>query len=126
MTRTEYDNLKVKIEKLIAKATAKGMLSPDADNEYTQEIARLSAMGADYEDSELEIMPLRVKTPLIISIEQAMAEHSIKQRELASMLEVNESTLSLVLSGKRHLSMRMAKRLYHQLNIDPKLIVEYS
>ena len=49
-SRHEYDEVKQKVEQLIAEATAKGMLEPDMDNEYTREIAELSRLMAAYED----------------------------------------------------------------------------
>ena len=45
-----YDDVKRKVEQLIAEATAKDMLESDADNEYTREIAELSRLMAAYED----------------------------------------------------------------------------
>lgn len=68
-TRKEYDDVKTRVENLIAEATPKGMLEPDMDNVYTQEIAQLSKQMAKYEDEDLNIMPLRQKSPLIASIE---------------------------------------------------------
>ena len=38
-TRQEYDEVKAIVEALIAEATAKGMLEPEMDNEYTRQIA---------------------------------------------------------------------------------------
>lgn len=49
-TRAEYDALKAKVEILIAEATAKGMLEPDMDNEYTAKICQLGKLMAAYED----------------------------------------------------------------------------
>ena len=54
-TRNQYDEVKSKVEHLIAEATAKGMLEPDIDNEYTREIAILSQQMAAYEDEYLAI-----------------------------------------------------------------------
>ena len=68
-TRKQYDDVKSKVEQLIAEATAKGMLEPDMDNAYTQEISLLSQQMAAYEDEYLNILPLRQKSPLIVSIE---------------------------------------------------------
>ena len=50
-TRKEYDDVKQKVEQLIAEATSKGMLEPDMDNDYTREIAELSKQMAAYEDT---------------------------------------------------------------------------
>lgn len=49
-TREQYDEVKAKVEQLIAEATQKGMLEPDMNNTYTQEIAELSKQMAVYED----------------------------------------------------------------------------
>ena len=68
-TRTEYDEVKAKVEQLIAEATAKGMLESDMDNDYTREIGLLSQQMAAFEDEYLNILPLRQKSPLISTIE---------------------------------------------------------
>ena len=61
-TRKQFDDAKLRVEELIAEATQKGMLEPDQDNDYTQEIARLSRQMAAYEDEYLNILPLRQKS----------------------------------------------------------------
>ena len=38
-TRKQYDEVRARVENLIAEVTEKGMLEPNMDNEYTQEIA---------------------------------------------------------------------------------------
>ena len=49
-TRQQYDEVKARVEQLIAEATQKGLLESDMDNAYTQEIAVLSQQMAEYED----------------------------------------------------------------------------
>lgn len=125
-TRSQYDEAKARVEQLIAEATQKGMLEPDMDNAYTQEIAILSRLMADYEDEYLNILPLRQKSPLIAIIEDYFYAHNMKQKDGARLLEVNESQLSQIMSGHRRISMSLAKRLHSRMNIDPKLILEYA
>ena len=48
-SRNEYNDVKQRVEQLIAEATAKGMLEPEMDNEYTRKIAELSRQMAAYE-----------------------------------------------------------------------------
>jgi plasmid maintenance system antidote protein VapI len=55
-----------------------------------------------------------------------MEKRHLKQRQTAELLDVNESTFSLIMTGKRNVSMRMAKRLYKELNIDPRIILEFA
>ena len=62
-TRQQYDEVKSRVEQLIAEATQKGMLEPDMDNDYTREISLLSQQMATYEDEYLNVLPLRQKSP---------------------------------------------------------------
>ena len=125
-TREQYDAIKAKVEHLIADATAKGLLEPDMDNEYTQEIASLSRQMAAYEDEYLNILPLRQKSPLISSIEDYFYAHGLKQKDGAKLLGVNESQFSQIMSGRRRISMSFAKRLHSKLGINADLILEYA
>jgi antitoxin component HigA of HigAB toxin-antitoxin module len=125
-TREQYDEVKARTEQLIAEATAKGMLEPDADNDYTQEIGRLSRQMAMYEDEYLNILPLRQKSPLITTIEDYFYSHGMRQKDGARLLGVNESQFSQIMSGRRRISMSFAKRLRSKLGIDADLILEYA
>ena len=125
-TRQEYDEAKAFVEALIAEATEKGMLEPEMDNEYTRQIAELSKQMAQYEDEYMDILPLREKTPLIRCIEDYFYARNMKQKEGAKLLGINESVFSQVLSGKRRITMPLAKRLHSKLGIDSDLILEYA
>ena len=125
-TRKQYDETKARVESLIAEATEKGMLEPEMDNVYTQEIGKLSKLMAAYEDEYLNILPLRQKSPLIATIEDYFYAHGMKQKDGARMLGVNESQFSQIMSGRRHISMSFAKRLHSKMGIDADLILEYA
>ena len=125
-TRQEYDEAKAIVEALITEAIEKGMLEPEMDNEYTRRIAELSKQMAQYEDEYMDILPLREKTPLIRSIEDYFYARNMKQKEGAKLLGINESVFSQVLSGKRRITMPLAKRLHSKLGIDSDLILEYA
>lgn len=125
-TREQYDEVKARVEQLIADATAKGMLESDADNACTQEIAQLSCLMAAYEDEYLNILPLRQKSPLITSIEDYFYAHGMRQKDGARLLGVNESQFSQIMSGRRRISMSFAKRLHTKLGIDANLILDYA
>ncbi len=126
MTRKQYDEAKAKVEQLIAEATAKGMLEPDMDNDYTREITLYSQLMSDYEDEYLNIVPLRQKSPLIACIEDYFYSHGMRQKDGAQMLGVNESQFSQIMSGRRRISMTFAKRLHSKLGINADLILEYA
>ncbi len=127
-TKEQYEAVSKRVEQLIKEATEKNMLELGLDNEYIREIGRLSRLGAEYENEHVEFKHLKVraKSPLIKEIEEAMYSRHLKQKDLAEMLDINEPTLSQIMTGKRHISMRTAQRLYHTLQIDPKVIMEYA
>lgn len=115
------------LDEIINFATENGFLNEqNADNEYTKEIGRIGEMLADYESIYIKFENIKVKNPLLISIEKEMQKRHLKQRQTAELLEVKENTFSQILHGKRSISMQMAKRLHRVLNIDAKTLIEYA
>ena len=124
--RSQYDAIKAQIDELIAEASAKGMLEPDMDNEYTRKIAELSAAMANYEDEYLDIIPLRKKSPIIVSIENYFFIHNLKQKDGAKLLGINESVFSQIMTGKRKITMPIAKKLHQCMGIDASMILNFA
>ncbi|MDL2247624.1 hypothetical protein LJC05_02715 [Bacteroides sp. OttesenSCG-928-J23] len=56
-----------------------------------REISRLARMSAEYEDNYMNLTPLREKSPLIQEIESFYYSHNMKRKEVAELLDVNES-----------------------------------
>jgi predicted XRE-type DNA-binding protein len=107
--RQTYDAAMAYMNELVDYATYNGYLKEiDADNEYTREIGRIGIMCADYESIYMVFKYLKVKNPLVISIEKQMKKQELNQRQTAELLEVKENTLSQILSGKRSVSMKPA------------------
>lgn len=125
-TKQEYDETKAIVEALISEATEKGMLEPEMDNEYTRQISEMSKLMATYEDEYMHILPLREKTPLIRSIEEYFYARNMKQKDGARLLGINESVFSQILSGKRRITMPIAKRLHSKLGINADMILEFA
>lgn len=125
-TQKEYDDVRGRVEQLINEATQKGMIEPEMDNEYTREIAQLSKMMADYEDNSLGLQTLRIKNPLVQSIEDYGYAHNMRQKDVASALGVNASVFSQIVNGKRKITLSIAKKLHTVLGIDANTILEYS
>lgn len=122
-----YNQAKKYMNELVDYATKNGHFAQqDADNEYTREFSRIAGMCADYESIFITFENIKVKNPLIVTIEKEMRKKSLNQRQAAELLEVKENTLSQVMTGKRNVSMSLAKKLYQKLKIDPKTILEYS
>ena len=65
------------------------MLEPGEDNEYVREISRLAKLSAEYEDNYLNILPLRVKNPLIQCMEDYFYSRNLKRKEQRNYWGVN-------------------------------------
>ena len=52
-----------------------------------------------------------------------MYERNLKQKQLAHLLEISEAYISGLLSGKRKISLELAKRLHSKLGIDAQFIL---
>ncbi len=123
-TREQYDEVRSQVNSLIKEATQKGMLeNPEADNDYVREIARLAKLSADYEDNYLNILPLREKNPLIQAMEDCFYVRSMKRKDAAEKLGLNESVFSQIMNGKRKVPTAVAKKLHTVFHIDAALIL---
>ncbi|MDY6024663.1 helix-turn-helix domain-containing protein [Bergeyella zoohelcum] len=98
----------------------------EQETPQTEEIKYLGALLSEYENTFLDLKPLKVKSPLIIAIEKEMHRRNLKQRQTAELLQVKENTLSQILSGKRGISMKVAKRLNQALKIDANTILQFA
>lgn len=123
-TREQYDEIRNRVNELIKEATQKGMIKPNADNEYIREISYLSKLIADYENNYMYILPLKVKNPLIKAIEDYFYSKDMKRKDAAEFLGLNESVFSQIMNGKRKISTTLAKKLYTDLHIDADLILQ--
>ena len=123
-TREQYDEVRSHVNSLIKEATQKGMLEPGADNEYVREISRLAKLSDEYEDTYLNILPLRVKNPLLQALEDYFYGRNMKRKEAAELLGINESVFSQIMNGKRKISTTLAKKIYSDLHIDADLIIQ--
>jgi hypothetical protein len=68
--RQTFEDANVYVDALINEATANGSLDEQyADNEYTREIGRVGGMCADYENKYIVFEHIKLKSPLVVSIE---------------------------------------------------------
>ena len=90
------------------------------DNPKFVEMDRLSDLIADYEDAHYPIeLP-----PLVDVIKLKMYEMGLKQDDLARLLEVPKSRISEYLRGKRDITLAVARKLHHVLQIDGDIILQ--
>jgi HTH-type transcriptional regulator / antitoxin HigA len=87
-----------------------------------KELLRLSLMAEAYEQT-IYPMPMPSKT-IVGMIQIKMFERQIKQKELALILNVSETTLSEIMNGKRKINLSLAQQLYQKLNISADFILQ--
>ena len=90
------------------------------DNPEFAEMDRLSSLVADYED---KYYPIELP-PLVDVIKLKMYEMGLKQDDLARLLEVPKSRISEYLRGKRDITLAVARKLHHVLQIDGDIILQ--
>lgn len=115
MTKQDY-NLKTKrLEELLGQLTTKGKLA----KKYQLELDTMSEEIAQYEETNYPFEANNLKE----MIELRMYQRKLKQKDVAKILGTTPSRISEILSGKRGLTMELAKGLHKSLNIDAELIL---
>ena len=118
----EYTALITEIEAYLQKVTQQGSFDSLSQTE-ADELHRLSLLAESYEKS-IPLMPIRVPETLPGMIHIKMAERKMKQKEMAHYLGVSTARFSEVMTGKRRVTIDLAKKLYERLDINPAFILE--
>ena len=58
-SKEQYEVCKSRLNEFIKEATAKKMLEPEMDNEYTRQIGSLALLIAEYEENSMNLHPLK-------------------------------------------------------------------
>lgn len=120
--RKEYDEVMKRIEKILQKSTQSGGVKHLPAKEL-ETLKKLSLMAEKYEDS-IPLMPIKTPTTITEMIRYKMFEMNLRQKQLAKMLEISETRISELLTGKRKINIELAKKLHSKLNIDAHFILE--
>ena len=117
-TENQYNEALETIEEYLKKGS---QLMTDGDK---QELRRLSVLVEAYEQ---KVYPMPMQPQSILGMIQVkMFERRLKQKELAQLLEISETTLSEIMNGKRKINLALAKQLYKKLGIAPEFILEWA
>lgn len=120
-SRKEYDEVMERIEKLLQKSTQLGGFDKLSVVDRNV-LADLSLLAEQYEDS-IPLMPMKKPETLADMLRYKMYEKDLKQKQLASMLGVSEAFISGLLSGRRKLTIELAKKLHVKLDIDAHFLL---
>lgn len=120
-SRKEYDEVMERIEKLLQKSTQLGGFDKLSVVDRNV-LADLSLLAEQYEDS-IPLMPMKKPETLADMLRYKMYEKDLKQKQLASMLGISEAFISGLLSGRRKLTIELAKKLHVKLDIDAHFLL---
>ncbi len=120
-SRKEYDNVMSKIESLLQKATQLGGFENLSKVDRTN-LSQLSVIAEQYEDG-IPLMPMKTPKSLAEMLRYKMYEKGWRQNQLATILEISEASISGLLSGRRKLSIELAKKLHTKLDIDAHFLL---
>lgn len=115
--QADYNEVMAKINGLMAKGS-KGASSKDLAL-----IRELALLAQDYEHKRYTV---EAPTTLEGMIEMKMFEMKLKQKDLAKMLEVSDTKLSLIMNGKQKPDISFLKAIYAKLKIDADFILQHA
>lgn len=122
--RKEYDGVMKRIEKLLQKTTKnRGFENLPAKEVKT--LKELTLMAEQYEDS-IPLMPIKAPATLTDMIRYKMFELNLRQKQLAKMLDISETRISELLTGKRKINIELAKKLHSKLSIDAHFLLQVA
>jgi HTH-type transcriptional regulator / antitoxin HigA len=120
-SRKEYDEVMSKIESLLQKATELGGFENLSKTDRAN-LSQLSILAEQYEDG-IPLMPMKTPKSLAEMLRYKMYEKGLRQKQLATILDISEASISGLLSGRRKLSIELAKKLHTKLGIDAHFLL---
>lgn len=117
----QYNQVMSLIEEYLQKATNLGGFQALSKAE-NDELKKLSLLAEDYEDTVLQIMPIKPSIGAIV--EQKLKEKNLTQKALAEMFAMSRAKISQILSGKRQADIEFLKATHEKLGIDGNLLLE--
>ncbi|WP_229376830.1 helix-turn-helix domain-containing protein [Fibrella aquatilis] len=120
--QADYKAVMAEIETYLQRVTQHGSFDLLTQAE-ADELQRLSLMAEAFEDS-IPLMPIRVPETLPGMIQVKMAERQMKQKDMATFLDISAARFSEFMNGKRRITIDLAKKLYERLDISPEFILK--
>ena len=122
--QTDYTALLAEIETGLQRVTEQGSFDSLSATEANQ-LHRLSLLAEAYEKS-IPLVPIRVPETLPGMIHVKMAERNMKQKDMAQFLDMSTAHFSEVMTGKRRVTIDLAKKPYERLDINPEFILKMA
>ena len=116
-TNSQYHAALAKIEGYIEKSIRK-LTKPE-----TEELQKLSIAVEAY---EMQKYPMPLQAGIREVLEQYMYEKKMNKTQLAKKLEIPNSTLSEIMSGKKKMNLAIVRKLHQKLKIDGNFLLEVA
>ena len=120
-TRKEYEKVMGEIETLLQNATQLGGFENLSTSDKSK-LSKLSVWAEQFED-DIPLMPMKAPESIADMLGFKMYENGWRQKQLANQLDISEASISGLLSGKRKLSIELAKKMYLKLGIDAHFLL---
>ena len=111
----QYNSTMARIEELLKIV---GDDTPE-DDIHSVELVLLSDLVEEYENAHFPVS----KPSLVEVLKLRMYEMGLTQNALASMLGMNQSKISEILSGKSEPTLKQARRMVSELRISPAVVL---
>lgn len=115
-TNAEYKNALHQVYSIMNKG------EKNITDTQARQAQRLAKAIEDYEDNILKVMPLEVTIHSIVR--EKITEMDITQNQLAKMLGISKTKLSLILNSKRPPDVKFLKAIHEKLGVDGNAILE--
>ena len=116
-TNSQYHTALAKIESFIEKGF-KNLTKGE-----TEELQKLSV---EVEEYEMQKYPMPLRAGIKEILEHYMFEKKMNKSQLARKIEIPNSTLSEIMSGKKKINLAIARKLHQKLNIDGNFLLEVA
>jgi len=125
LTYFDYETASERLEYLLQRTMDKGGFESLNEAEE-EELDGHSEAVAKFEDEVLKLTPLKAPETLEEMLKFKMLALRLKQKEMASILDIPASRLSEILTGKRKVSLELAKKMRDKLMIDANFILDHA
>lgn len=107
-------------------AQIEGFIEKGFKNLTKRETGELQKLSIAVEEYERQKYPMPLQTNLKEILEHYMFEKKLNKSQLAKQLEIPNSTLSEIMSGKKKINLAIARKLHQKLKIDGNFLLEVA
>ena len=101
-----------------------GFIAIGFENLNAEQTNQLQQLSIAVEQFEMEKYPMPLQASITDVLQNVMHERKMNKSQFSAFLEIPNSTLSSILSGKKKININIAKKLHSKLHLDGNLILD--